>query len=197
MVVIPDSEIRLLKCPIALDNKNQLNFTNQSSQFNYFNSLPHIVLDNATYVRKDGYIRFDNDDNLHYEQLLEYNYVMYKNTNYSNKWFYAFITSMVYQNDNLTDIYIETDVFQSWMWDWLFHYSFIEREMINVEDDLIGNNTVPENLELGEYITTKTWRHNPFDETCFVMTVTEYINGTKPLATNFGGIWQAGRCLCY
>ena len=38
MVVIPDSEIRLLKCPIALDNKNQLNFTNQSSQFNYSNN---------------------------------------------------------------------------------------------------------------------------------------------------------------
>ncbi len=195
MVVIPDTEIRLLKCPISLDNKNQLNFYDINAQYNFFNSLPKLVLNGSSYQRKNNYIRFNNG-NISYESLLEYNYVMYKNSHYSNKWFYAYIINMEYINDGLVNIYIETDVFQSWLFDWIFHYSFIEREMVNIEDDIIGKNTVPENLELGEYITYKTWRHNPFDETCFVMTVTEYINGVKPLATNFGGIWQAGRSIC-
>lgn len=151
MVVIPDTEIRLLKCPISLDNKNQLNFYDINAQYNYFNSLPNIKLNNASYLRKDGFIRFNNDNNLHFEQLLEYNYVMYKNSNYSDKWFYAFIINMEYINDGLVNIYIETDVFQSWLFDWIFHYSFIEREMINPEDDIPGNNLLPEGLETGEF----------------------------------------------
>ena len=40
MAVTPHTNIKLLKVPIELDNKNQLTFSNQNTQFNYFNGLP-------------------------------------------------------------------------------------------------------------------------------------------------------------
>lgn len=58
MAVTPQSIIKLLKVPIELDNKNQLTFSNQNTQFNYFNGLPSIASDNCTYQRKDNIIRF-------------------------------------------------------------------------------------------------------------------------------------------
>lgn len=58
MAVTPQTNIKLLKVPIELDNKNQLTFSNQNSQFNYFNSLSSITADNCTYQRKDNIIRF-------------------------------------------------------------------------------------------------------------------------------------------
>lgn len=58
MAVTPQTIIKLLKVPIELDNKNQLTFSNQNTQFNYFNDLPSIVSDNFTYQRKDNIIRF-------------------------------------------------------------------------------------------------------------------------------------------
>lgn len=147
MVIIPQTKIRLLKVPLTLDNKNQLTFTNKDVQYNYFNSLPKLIEDNATYLRKDGVIRF----NANFDDILQYNYVMYQNESYSDKWFYAFITGMEYKGNDVTFISIETDVWQTWQFDVIFKQSFVEREMINVEDDKPGNNLMPEGLETGEY----------------------------------------------
>lgn len=132
MVIAPNTNITLLKVPLELSNKNQLTFSSKQAQFNYFNSLTKIELENATYQRKEGVIRFPElIDNLY-----EYNYVMYQNESYSDKWFYAFITNMRYLNDNVTEISITTDVFQTWQFDLEFKQSFVEREMINVSEDV-------------------------------------------------------------
>lgn len=147
MVITPNSTIKLLKCPLTLDNKNQLTFANSNDQFNYFNSLESVELDNATYQRKDGVLRYPG----HFDNLIKYNYCMYQNTNYSNKWFYAFISGMRYVNDNMTEITLKTDVFQTWQFDLQFKESFIDREMIDVSQDVPGANLMPENLETGEY----------------------------------------------
>lgn len=61
---------------------------------------------------------------------------MYQNENYGKKWFYAFITNMTYENDGMTSITIATDVFQTWQFDINFKESFVEREMINVTNDI-------------------------------------------------------------
>ena len=107
---------------------------------------PSINVDNFTYQRKDYTIRYGAciDD------IITFNYVMYQNDAYSDKWFYAYITDMKWINDKMTEITIKTDVFQTWQFDMEFKTSFIEREHVN--NDTIGLHTVPENLETGEYI---------------------------------------------
>lgn len=147
MNITPDTNIRLLKCPIKLDNKNQITFSNVTSQTSYFLSLPHLEVEGSMYQRRDSSIYYPAI----YDDLTEYSYVMYQNENYSNKWFYAFISGMEYLNDNTTKISIITDSFQTWQFDITYKESFVEREMINVSSDVPGANLIPENLETGEY----------------------------------------------
>lgn len=146
MVIAPQTEIRLVKVPLSLSNKNQLTFENAQKQFEYFNSLEHITMDNATYVRKDDRIYFDGK----FDDLIKYDYVMYQNESYSDKWFYAFILDMRYENNSTTSISIKTDVWQTWQFDIIFKQSFIEREMLAVSEDVPGANLLPESLEIGE-----------------------------------------------
>lgn len=140
------TDIRLVKVPIEIDNKNQLTFSTKTAQYNYFNGCTHIEVDDSSYQRKDSTIRYPG----HIDELIGYNYCMYKNTSYSNKWFYAFITDMRYINDEMTLVSIKTDVWQTWWYDIEIKQCFVEREHVN--DDTIGLHTLPEQLETGEYI---------------------------------------------
>lgn len=147
MAITPQTVLRLIKVPLEIDNKNQLTFENEQKQRQYFLSLPHLEITEITYQRKDNVIYFPK----HIDSILNYNYVMYQNSNYGNKWFYAFITNMSYITDFNTAINISTDVFQTWQFDFSFKQSFIEREMINVNKDVPGSNLLPEGLETGEF----------------------------------------------
>lgn len=154
MAVTPNTDVYLLKSPLELDNANQINFANATAQYNYFASLPKIEAENFTYQRKDSIIRFP----AHIDTLLEYNYVMYRNTNYGSKWFYAYITDMTYINDNMTAITIKTDVWQTWCFGLSFKKSFVEREHVAI--DTIGLHTVPENIQYGDYICNAEYNYN-------------------------------------
>ena len=179
MVITPNSTIILLKSPLKLDHNNQLTFANATVQYNYFNSLPKLTNSAFTYVRKDGVIRIPthkeaNDGLPLYEELLGYNYCMYQNTSYTpnNKWFYAYITDVAYQNDGMSTISIETDVWQTWQFDLVYIDSYIERE--HVWDDTVGANTLPENIDTGDFISCKLQpSFSTSLETCFVLASTE------------------------
>ena len=163
-VITPQTDVYLLKVPLEIDSVNQLTFANATAQFNYFNSLPQQALapEDFTYQRKDGVIRYGAN----YDSLLGFNYVMYRNEGYSNKWFYAYITKMEYLNDNVTLITIQTDYWQTWQFDLTFKPVLIDREHTN--NDTVGANTLPEGLELGEMV----------------------VNGST---TNFGGVGNTER----
>lgn len=190
MLISPDTTLRILKCPLELDNKNQLTFNSKNAQLNYFNSLPFLEIDEISYQRKDGTIRFPG----HIDTIIQYNYCMYQNSNYGNKWFFAFITDMKYLNDNVTEISISTDVYQTWQFDLTFKKCFVERE--HVSDDKIGLHTIPEGLEHGEYIIDNLVEYGNLSDYVYIIRVSQYIDGTKVYATNFGGIFSARWCLC-
>ena len=189
--ITPDSKIRLIKCPIRLDQNNQLTFANVSAQTTYFQSLPYIYENDMTYVRKDGVIRIGTSDSVQYEDILDYNYCMYQNTHYDNKWFYAFVTKVEYINDGRTDVTIETDVFQTWQFDLVFKNSFIEREHVN--DDTIGRHTVPENVELGEYVCNSYDYTSVHDQIAYVLlATTNTTGGANTYCTSINGIPSPG-----
>ena len=75
MVITPQTEIRLLKCPLEADNQHQIKFSNATAQYNYFDSLPKLTIDNCTYARESGTLRIPVD----YDTAIRYNYVMYQN----------------------------------------------------------------------------------------------------------------------
>ena len=176
MAITPDTNIKLLKCPLTLSNKNQLTFASKTTQYNYFNSLPKLEVEECSYQRKDNIIRYP----AHIDDIIEYNYVMYQNNNYGDKWFYGYIENMEYENDGLTNITIRTDVYQTWQFDINFKNSFVEREHVN--NDEIGANIVDEGLQVGEYVNAE----NPvkildsINDFKICMAVTEMPDGNIP-----------------
>ena len=83
MAVTPDTEIRLIKSNLDLDENNQINFASASAQYTYFNSLTHLTIQSANYQRKDNYIRYP----AHIDSIIQYNYCgnMYQTNIVNNK----------------------------------------------------------------------------------------------------------------
>lgn len=179
-VITPQTNIRIMKLPIELDSKNQLTFTSESNQEYYFTHIEdYLELENATYMRADGTLRFNCD----YDTAIQYNYCMYKNSAYSDKWFYAYITDVQWLSNSSVAIKLKTDVFQSWQFDIEYKQSFIEREHVN--DDTVGKYTFPEGLETGEYISTKLQpTSKSIEDMVFCIGVTELLISVSYGTTN-------------
>lgn len=143
------TEVRLLSVPLENDYLHTIYFGNNvAEQTNYFKGKTLHIFTDCSYQRKDMMIRVSK----HIDDIIKCNYVMYRNSAYTSKWYYAFITKMEYKDDGRTDVYIETDVMQTWLpdSDYIVKSSFVERE--HCKDDTIGTNTIPEQLELGDYV---------------------------------------------
>ena len=145
-VITPDTDVILLKVPLEMDEKNQLTFASSASQYTYFSGLPKKSFDKFTYQRKDNTITVPGL----VDSIRQYNYVMYRNNGFNNTWFYAFITDMQFLSPSSTSIKIKTDVWQTWQFGLTYKPVFVEREHVN--SDTVGEHTVPEGLECGEYV---------------------------------------------
>lgn len=193
MLIVPTSRIILLKNPIEIDYNNELTFSSKTAQYNYFYNLPKLECENATYQRKDEVVRFPTDPSLEgttYDDLIQYNYCMYQNDKWSNKWFYAFVKEVIFDNPGMSYIKLETDVWQTWCFDITFKKSFVEREHVN--DDTIGLHTIPENLEIGDLVTRE--HAERFSDTssfkvCFGVTETPDESIIPQMNKNMNGVY--------
>lgn len=140
------SKVYLLSTPLEDDMKNTLYFSSENAQHDYFASTYQKPYTNVSYQSETKTFRCPDQ----IDTIRHFNYLMWQNPAYSNKWFYAFIKSMTYVSDGYTDVTFEVDPLQTWMFDIIIRPSFVEREHTN--DDTVGNNTLPENVELGPYI---------------------------------------------
>lgn len=179
------SKVYLLNVPLELDYKHTLYFNSLSSQNSYFLSKKLKEYTDFSYQRKDNVIRIPD----HYDNIYSANYVCYQNSKYNNKWFYAFIKDLRYISDGVTEVEIETDVIQTWLFDYQFKPSFIERE--HTKDDTIGKNTVPENLETGEYIVNGKQVDSKTSKMAIVMAYSDYANiDANVTGKLYGGIYS-------
>ena len=146
ITITPQGSVYLCKTPLENDYQHQLTFANANAQLTYFNSKISYTCNDVTYIKKDNQIVVD----LPIDTIITCNYLFYKNTGFTTKYYYCFITNMEYVNENATRITFETDVYQTYMFDIVYKKSFVEREHVN--DDTIGVNTTHEGLETGEYV---------------------------------------------
>lgn len=140
------SKVYLLTVPLEDDMKNTLYFASATAQHNYFAGVVGKTYTNVSYQSESRTFRCKDE----IDSIRQYNYIMWQNTAYSNKWFYAFIKKMTWVSGGYTDVEFEVDPLQTYMFDITIKPSFIEREHTN--NDTVGNNTYPEDLELGEMI---------------------------------------------
>ena len=145
MYIVPNTTIYILNnIPLNKSYEHTVYYPEKDTQAQAFMKYKKYTLTDYSYQRSQlGTIRVQ----LKYEQLIDCNYLMFKNTNFENKWFYAFITGIGYVNNDVTDVYYDLDVMQTWCYDYTFGKTFVERHH-DTYDRLYGN-TVPEGLELG------------------------------------------------
>ena len=179
------SKVYLLDVPLESDYKHTLYFTDSASQYNYFKSKIVESYTNVSYQRKDFKIRVPE----HVDRLYKCNYVMYQNTHISNKWMYAFIKNMEYISEGCTEIEIETDVIQTWAFDYEIKPSFVERE--HVFDDTVGLHTVPEGLETGDYICNEKIEDEKGKDLLICLAISDYANSKYNIKGNLhGGVYS-------
>ena len=100
---------------------------------------------NYSFIRANNSILVD----FRYQDCLLANYIAFQNPDYSNKWFFAWIDDVNYKNDSTTELKFTVDAWSTWWSDWIAKQCFVLREHVN--SDAIGEHTVPENLETGEF----------------------------------------------
>lgn len=149
--ITPNSTIYLLKnVPFDRSYNHTVKWADASTQLNTLKASPFLkyTLTEQSYQRwKRDYIRVAMKCDL----LYDCNYLIFQNTAYGNKWFYAFLDEPEYVNDNCSEIHYTIDVMQTWLFDIDVPPCFVERE--HAISDTIGSNVVPENIGLGEYVT--------------------------------------------
>lgn len=148
MYVQPNTTIHLIR-NVGLDNSytNTHYFANVSQQYSYFVSHAKRTLNNYSYViPTSNVIRV----NIKADEIYDVNYIAFQNTNFGTKWFYAFVNSIDYVSNDVSDIHFEIDVIQTWLTEYQLKPCFIERQ--HVASDKIGDNIVAEPLEVGEYV---------------------------------------------
>ena len=143
-----NSKIRLCK-GINLD-RNYVNVVNYTEQqmLALCESQAHLVASADTYsfIRNKGSIQ----TKFSYSDALNSNYIAFQNPDYANKWFFAFIDEVIYLGEYNTEIKYTVDVWSTWFNKITTKSCLVLREHVN--DDTVGKNTVPENLDIGDVI---------------------------------------------
>lgn len=148
-MIEPNSTIKLLSnIPLNNSYADTIYFSNATQQLNYFNSKVSKTFEKLSYIRvSTNSVRIDSTP----DALYNCNYLMFRNTSYGNKWFYAFVTNLTYVNDNCVQVEFEIDVIQTWWDEWELVPCFIERQ--HALNDTIGSNRNAEPLNCQNYVT--------------------------------------------
>ena len=181
MYISPNSDVEFFKsAPFSPDHTHTVGFIGIQSQGAYFNTFqPKLMFGNQYYQRvtKDR-IRIQHSADL----LKEYNYMRFRNTAFSNKWFYAFVLEVEYINNTVCEVHYAIDVIQTYLFDITLLPCFVERE--HSSTDAPGDNIVDEGIEVGEYVFNeyKSIINNPWMD---VM-----VGAIEEGSTNYGAVYD-------
>ena len=155
MSVNPNTTIKILSgIPFDFEYKHTLYFGSAAAQTEYMTSKIKYTLTAQSYQRiNSNKMRVEKSA----DDLRDCNYLWIQNISHSSRDYFAFIVNVEYVNEQTAEIEYKVDILQSY----LFAYdngtslvnvgsSFIERE--HSATDNIGDNLVPENVALGEYV---------------------------------------------
>lgn len=143
----PNTEVYLCKnTRLVPGSEDTYWFTSEAARQSFFisKSAAGLHLTALSYQRETRTMRVD----LPLETCEACDYLMFKNTGYSSKWYYAFITQCTYINDEVTDIAFQIDPVQTWLPSLTVGTSFIERE--TTATDNFGEHILDEGFGAGE-----------------------------------------------
>ena len=188
----PNSTVHLLKgVPLEPTYENSVWYRTPEAQLADFMRYNAYTLSNNTYVHKSkGVIRVE----MTMAQVYDCNYLLFKNINFENKWFYAFITRVEYISNDVTEIHFVIDVLQTWLFQIVLEKSFIEREITGSDHN--QDWLIPESVDVGQYFTYEDahWLDDSTD-LVYVVCAPFTINEDQPndwTARNYAGVSMVG-----
>lgn len=160
MYIEPNSTIELFsRIPLNPDYSDTLLFDSPEAQTAYFGLQPNkFTFHRNSYQRSGrGWCKLEAKIG----DIINCNYMRFKNTNHSDKWFYAFIIDEPqYINENTVLIKYAIDIMQTYAFDYELTECFVERE--HSATDVIGENLQEEPVDLGDYVALSTERSGVF-----------------------------------
>lgn len=190
MLIEPNTVIRVLSnCPLDTTYDHTIFFSSTGAQTSYFQGLTKYTLTAQSYQRvQRGKMRVQ----IKAEDLYDCNYLMFQNSSFGTKWFYAFIQGVEYVNNITSEITFLIDVMQTWHFDYTLGQCFVDRE--HASSDMAGDNTVPENFEMGDYVADDFEKSGVMDGGTIVLASTFDENFEDYKGGYFGGLF-GGLCL--
>lgn len=189
MYIEPNTTIKLYS-GIPLDNtyEHTLYFASLSAQNAYFHGgIAKYTLANNSYQRVErGKMRIEKKA----DDIYDCNYLAFQNTNYGNKWFYAFITGIEYINNITSEIMFEIDSMQSYLFDIQIKDCYVLRE--HSLTDGVGDNLQSEPVDIGDMICTDLWGSTHFDNYKAVLAIAFDVSsqGQNPTGGVVSGLYN-------
>lgn len=185
---VPQNEIRVCKGVCFEPNySDTILWANSSAQLSYMVARTKARFENITPFRiMDGTLLVPGPA----DDYMDCNYIAFTNTDFgTGKWWFAFITQVDFVDMYTSRIHYDIDVIQTFMFDIdLGNGTFAER--YHAVNDAIGNNLIPENLELGDYIINDQEQTDQFDNYSIVVAATIDKYGNNSSGGYYGGIYS-------
>ena len=126
---------RILFGSVPWDNgyTNVRLYTSLDSQYNDIASRMVLSSSDYSYIGRNRRLKVS----IPADRLYHCNYCMYRNNSLTDGYIYCFITDVKYINDSTSEIALETDVFNTYLYgvDWQIPACFIERETVPSESN--------------------------------------------------------------
>ena len=153
-------------------------FSSTAAKDTYFSGLTKVATAlNCTYTRENrGFVRVQ----IAMSALIYAQYMRFKNSSFENKWFYAFVKSVNYVNNETTEVQFEIDYLMSWMGAFSLGNCLVERE--HPISDAVGAHLMDEGLSVGDYVIAAAEQITPYAPYLLVSSaasVTTDAGGTK------------------
>lgn len=166
--VAPNSTIKLLsRVPITNNYEESTWYVGREAQLADFEQYVKYTLNEYSYQRHGrNYIRVSIPEatlqnplpnNNVADDLFDVNYMIFQNTNFGRKWFYAFVTDVEYVNNSCAELTYEIDVIQTFQFDYTMPLTYVDRE--HSATDAIGDNLVDEDINTGELVPYNNFKY--------------------------------------
>lgn len=150
--VQPSGIIKLYRgVPLSPDHADVLYITSEEEALNYLYNYSGREFTQESYTRGEtGVLKIKETA----DALMLYNYLSWANNwpNGQKKYFFAFITSVNYINNNCTAIEFVVDNYMTWFPHLQLGQCFVEREI--PASDRIGEHTIDEGIETGDLVNS-------------------------------------------
>lgn len=153
-LIKPMTDVHFLSnAPVDYQMNNVLWLASEQEEANFFLSKTKFSFDNCRAVNNDRdpwEITVPLTDGSTLDDYYNCNYLMWRNPQFSNKWFYAYIGTPRPASAGSVTVPFQVDYWQTWHWSCEFPATMVRRE--TVKDDTIGANLIEENVETGEFV---------------------------------------------